>query len=458
MLDRFCEEDLGKWLRKPHRKPLVVRGARQVGKSTAIRKFARQNDLRLFEINLERHPDLAAVFASLNPKKILREIEFTIGQGSIHPEDSLLFLDEIQGVPQALASLRYFFEEMPELAVVSAGSLLEFTLADHCFPMPVGRVEYFHLGPMLFEEFLHALGADDLVQLLRSFDGRGEFPRAAHARLWEVLREFLLVGGMPEAVRVFIEQRDFASVIEIQESILQTYRDDFSKYARGSDLVRLRRILDFTGQHLGEKVKFSNIDRDSQSRDLRKALDLLLKAGVILQACHTHGDGPPLAAQEDSRVFKLYALDIGLHNRTIGLTALPDRTFFDQRFVHEGKLAEQFIAQHLAFQDSPLRPPSLHYWLREGRSSNAEVDFLTAWQGRVLPVEVKAGKAGTLKSLVQFVQEKKIATACRFDGNLPSYSHCAHRTPHGEVEFDLLSLPLYLVGQLPRLQLVFGGK
>jgi uncharacterized protein len=451
MLHRMALEHLDRWLEKPNRKPLVIRGARQVGKSTLVRNFAERHRLKLFEVNLERHPSLADTFESLDPKRILTEISYLVGGGPIRSGEALVFLDEIQAVPRALQSLRYFHEDMPELAVISAGSLLEFTLASHSFPMPVGRVEYFHLGPMNWEEFLQAKYGLDLLELLRNYQWRDAFPRAAHERLLRLLREFLLVGGMPEAVQHYSRHDEIEGVIEIQNSIVQTYRDDFSKYARGTELVRLHRILDYMGGHSGEKVKFSNIDRETQARELRKALDLLLRAGVLFAAIHSHGNGIPLLAEQDPKVFKLYHIDLGFYNRTVGLRNIRERDLISQSWINEGKLAEQFIAQHLFFEGAPQAAPKLHYWLREGRTGNAEVDFLVEFAEQVLPIEVKAGGAGSMKSLVQFIHQKSGSIAVRFDLNPPASMPLQTTVDGHDVSFNLISLPLYLVGQMRRL-------
>jgi uncharacterized protein len=450
MIDRHAELYLDRWIAKPHRKPLVIRGARQVGKSTLVRRFAARQQRRLFEVNLERHTSLGRVIDTLDPRRILREIEFLAERGAVDARDSLVFLDEVQAVPKALQCLRYFLEELPELPVVSAGSLLEFTLAEHSVPMPVGRVEHVHLGPVNWEEFLAAKGETQLLALLRGFSWGETFPQSAHDRLLDALREFLMVGGMPEAVRVFLEQRDLSAVFEIHDSIVQTYRDDFSKYATGAELARLQRVMDYLGRHVCEKVKYSNIDRESQAREVRRALDLLLKAGVAFAAFHSHGDGLPLRAQADDRVFKLYSLDLSFFNRASGITALREVDLLDHRFI-KGKLAEQFVAQQLHFADTPSHKPELHYWLREGRTGNAEVDFLQVASGRVFPVEVKAGKAGSLKSLVQFAALKGNPVACRFDLNPPSCQTVRHVLEAGEVSFELVSLPLTLCGEARRL-------
>ena len=448
---RRYEQELAKWLRKKNRKPLVVRGARQVGKSTLVRQFTESEKLTLFEVNLERNPQLLSVIETLDPVKILAEIEFVCRKGKIDPKKALLFVDEIQGVPKMLQALRYFYEEMPDLAVVAAGSLLEFTLSDHPFPMPVGRIEYFHVGPVSWEEFLVAKGELDLAEYLENYQLEDDFSETAHGRLLDLMRDYFMLGGMPEAVQLHCDGASWDEVISVQTGILETYRDDFSKYATGKNLVRLQAIIDYLARGLGAKVKYANIDRDSNSRDVKQVLDLIIKAGVVLNAVHSQGNGIPLNAQIDPKVFKLYCLDLGLYNRICRLDYLSDRDIREDRFVNEGGLAEQFIAQQLAFLETPLLSPSLNYWLRDGNAGNAEVDFLIQVGRRVVPVEVKSGKSGSLKSLLQFVRAKKSELGCRFDLNLPSSQSVSHGVGGEAISFRLVSLPLYLCNQVQRL-------
>lgn len=443
--------ELARWHSSLKRKPLIVRGARQVGKSTLVRQFAESEGLTLFEVNCERSPALAEVAASLDPQKVLREIEFICNSGAIRAGEALVFIDEIQEQPQLLQCLRYFYELMPGLAVISAGSLLEFSLAHNRFPMPVGRVEYFYMGPVSWDEFLHASGETQLLELLAGYELGDDFPASAHERLLGLLRDYLLVGGMPEAVQHFLDGGAMEEIFDIQYSIYQTYRDDFSKYAQGQALLRLQKILDYLGRGTGRKVKYVNIDRESQSREVKQALDLILKAGLVLQAVHTHGDGVPLAAQSDPKASKLYSLDIGLYNRICNLRHLSEKELRDARFINEGVLAEQFIAQHLYFMEAPKRRPELHYWLREGSAGNAEVDFLIQVGQQVVPVEVKAGKSGSLKSLFQFGLEKGGQLACRFDLNRPSLQSVEQNLNGELVPLELLSLPLYMCHEMARL-------
>jgi len=450
-MERKYFTQLDRWLLSPTRKPLIVRGARQVGKSTLIRQFAESKELTLFEVNCERYPALAEAAASLDPQKILREVEFICNRGSIRAGEALLFIDEIQEQPKLLQCLRYFYELMPDLAVISAGSLLEFALAENSFPMPVGRVEYFYMGPVSWDEFLHAKGEAHLLGLMADYVWGDDFPFSAHERLLGLLRDYLLVGGMPEAVQHYLDGGDFETIFDIQYSIYQTYRDDFSKYAHGQALVRLQKILDYLGQGTGRKVKYVNIDRESQSREIKQAVELILKAGLVLQAVHSHGDGVPLGAQLDPKASKLYSLDVGLYNRICNLKQLSEHEMQNARFINEGVIAEQFIAQHLYFRETPKRKLELHYWLREGSARNAEVDFLIQIGQQVVPVEVKAGKSGTLKSLFQFTLEKGSQSACRFDLNLPSRQAVEQIYNGNSVSFNLRSLPLYMCHEMERL-------
>lgn len=450
-MERYYQQHLEKWIRKNNRKPLIIRGARQVGKSTLVRQFAASQKKKLFEVNIERHPQLASVAQSLNPQKILREIEFICNQGQVDEENSLLFLDEIQGLPQMIQCLRYFYEDMPQLPVIAAGSLLEFTLAEHTFPMPVGRIEYFHMGPVSWEEFLEAKKEKQLLRLLQTFEPGDEIPHSAHERLVGYLRDYLLTGGMPEAVQLYLDGEAWDTVFDVQSAIIQTYRDDFSKYATGRDLIRLQHIIDYLGQGIAKKVKYVNIDRDSQSREIKSALDLIVKAGVVLRAQHSHADGIPLNAQIDPKVFKLYCLDIGFYNRLCDLKYISDSQIHSRAFINEGVIAEQFIAQQLYFDKTPQNSPSLHYWLREGKSKNAEVDFLIQVEQSVVPIEVKAGKSGSLKSLFQFSVEKNIQLACRFDMNHPTLQWIEAKINNSPVRLQLLSLPLYFCNQVQRL-------
>ena len=226
---RFREKSLAEWLDGSPRKPLLLRGARQVGKSTLVKEFARQRGLKLFEINLEMNRQLAGLFASFQVKKIIQELEALSNLGPLLSENTLLFLDEIQAIPEAIQCLRYFYEEYPKLPVVAAGSLVEFALTTSKISIPVGRMSYLYLGPMSFQEFLLATKREALLQRLKEYKLSDYFPEATHSQAIEALREYIVVGGMPESVSAFSTHRQFQDCRAIQSNLIQTYKDDFSK-------------------------------------------------------------------------------------------------------------------------------------------------------------------------------------------------------------------------------------
>ncbi|MFZ5569685.1 MAG: ATP-binding protein [Thermodesulfobacteriota bacterium] len=459
-MKRLAENRLVEWLRSETRKPLVIRGARQVGKSTLVRQFARENGLTLHEINLERYPKLQDVFSTHDTGRILKELEYICRQGPIHTTGSLLFLDEIQAVPIAIQTLRYFLEDCPDLPVVAAGSLLEFSLSKHSFSMPVGRIEYLFLGPVTFKEALAEMNETDLLSLVSEHVLPDSFPIVAHERLLEILRVYFLTGGMPEAVQRYIDTRDLNQVFDVHVSIIETYRDDFSKYATRADLLRLHRVFDHIPIAVGNRIKYANIDPHEQARDLRRALDLLAKAQVILKAFHTDASGLPLQATVDPLKFKTYFMDCGLMNSMCGIQWISPGELKSRDFINKGRVAEQFFAQHLAYSGKTNKRPALTYWAREGRASNAEVDFVVQFGQTIVPVEVKAGKSGSLKSLLQFASEKKTSTAMRFDLNPPSLQQVGHAIRQAsatmDVEFHLISLPLYMAEEAERLFMKAG--
>jgi len=450
MLRRSAEKHLTNWYAKKRRKPLVLRGARQVGKSTLVRRFAELNNLILNEVNLERHLFLDDTFKTLNIETIIRELEAVTGK-NIHAPGSILFLDEIQAAPHALQALRYFYEEKPDLPIISAGPLLEFTLADHHFSMPVGRIEYYHLGPMTFKEFLAAI-EPALTAYLSDFHLNKDMPKAAHLKLAERQREFLFVGGMPEAVYIYKEDGSFVEVSTVHRSIAETYQDDFSKYSKKKDLVLMQKVFQQLPKTLGHKLKYSNVSREERSRDVKAVINLLTNARVCHQVFHSHCSGVPLFAEIKENTYKILFMDVGMAAYICGLDWTTLQSFDERAIVNEGGLAEQFIGQHLL---NPFESPKLTYWLRESKSTNAEVDYVIAKGNRIIPIEVKAGKSGTLKSIQQFLLKKNIDLAVRFDLNPPSIQNVSHavRTRDGSrpLSYTLLSLPLYMIEELPRI-------
>lgn len=447
---RFLDD----WLAAPNRKPLIVRGARQVGKSTLVRLFAERCGRPLVEVNLERHPDLGPAFARNDPAYLLNVLEALPGVGPISP-DNLLFLDEIQAVPESVPALRYFREDMPELPVLAAGSLLDFALADHASPMPVGRVGYLHMGPMTFTEHLEAVGAEGLARAIQAFQIERGLDPAIHNRLMAALRTYFFTGGMPEAVQAFARSGRLRDIAEVHNAIVDTYREDLPKYVGSQGLADMVNVFNFAARNVGRKVKYAHFSREDTAAATKARIELLCMARVLAKVVRSHCNGLPLQAEADPRAYKLLFMDVGLMNAVCGLGWTAIERMNQTRLVNEGAMAEQFIGQHLQALLAASANRELSYWLREGRSANAEVDYVAAFDGRVVPIEVKAGASGGLKSLHQFVAEKGAPLAVRFDATPPTAQRVRTRVQRGgmqaEVDYRLLSLPLYLVERLPAL-------
>ena len=450
-MKRFAEETLRRWLSAPRRKPLVLRGARQVGKTTLVRQFAAASGLGLCEVNLERHRYLDRVFESLDTGRILRELE---ALGGVRLNDAILFLDEVQATPHVLPALRYLYEDRPDLPVAAAGSLLEFTLADHGFSMPVGRIQYLHLGPMTFGEFL-ATADPAAAEEASASDPDTPPSDAVHRRLLRRLREYLLVGGLPEAVLAHCESGSPLEVAAVHRSIASTYEDDFARYARGPQLGRLQRLFRAVPRMVGQPVRYRRLDPDARSAEVNRAIELLVKARVCHRVAHSHCEGLPLGADAGSRASKLLFMDVGLMSHVCGLDPTSIEAMDAVRLVNEGGIAEQYVGQQLAALSGGEQPPELHYWLRHTRRGNAEVDYVISNGDWIVPVEVKAGRSGSLKSLLQFAYEKQPPLAVRFDANPASLQTVRHTIRAGDgtapVTVRILSLPLYAVDALPRL-------
>ena len=442
---------LKNWFIDKNRKPLVIRGARQVGKSTLVQLFAKELGKDLLNVNLERYPELSEIFKTKDPSQILQQIEFLPGMKHVD-QNSLLFLDEIQSVPEAIPALRYFYEEKQNLPVISAGSLLEFVLSDHSFSMPVGRIQYLHMGPMTFSEFLQGIGEEKLSTFILNYEPGQSIGKIVHERLLSLLRSYYYVGGMPEAVSVFSETKSYKQVSAVHNSIIETYLEDFPKYIGSRNLNRMRKVFHYIARNVGKKIKYSNISAEDQSGTLKKDIDLLSMARVVGKVTHSHCSGLPLHADINEKVYKPLFLDIGLMNAVCGLDWRAIALMDDVKLINEGPIAEQFIGQHLQHMISDTLSRDLVYWLRQGRSSNAELDFVVQTGGYMIPVEVKAGATGSLKSLHQFMGSKDAPLAVRFDTSLPSKIFIETVISTGkirkQVQYNLATLPLYLVERL----------
>lgn len=439
------------WLSSSSRKPLVIRGARQVGKTWLIRDLAESTQKRLVELNFERRPEFASFFSSNEPKEILQNIGAFFGF-VIEPEKAILFLDEIQVATHLLAKLRWFAEEMPELPVVAAGSLLDFALTDHEFSMPVGRIGYMYLEPLSFEEFLDAVGYSSLREYLKSYTLNMKIPKVIHDQLNAAMKEYLIIGGMPSAVSSWISSQNFELVNQVHFDLLATYREDFAKYRGRLSTERLEDILTSIPRQLGKKFVYSHANPETTSSPLKQAVDLLCKARVCHRVFATSANGLPLNAEIKEKFFKTILLDSGLACAELGLSLYQLRSISELSLINSGGLAEQLVGQLLRTLFPPFAPPSLNYWQRAAAGANAEVDYVLQHKNQVIPVEVKAGSTGALKSLHYFMERKKRDLAVRINSDFPSFSPVQVEMASGcKLEYSLLSIPFYLIGQLHRL-------
>jgi len=331
-------------------------------------------------------------------------------------------------------------------------------MAEHDFSMPVGRVEYLHMGPMTFTEFLDAVGEHKLLEIVQRYEIGNKIQNVVHDRLMQQLRHYLFVGGMPEAVDVFSNTKKLQHVGDVHSSIIDTYREDFPKYIGSRSLSRINSVFNYAARNIGNKVKYSNFASDEQSKTIRKDIELLCQARVLTKVTHSHCSGIPLQADLEEKIYKLLFLDVGLMNAICGLrwSSLEQAELTD--LINEGAIAEQFIGQHLIDMLSSLPNRELTYWLRQGRSNNAEIDYVIALDGQIVPIEVKSGATGSLRSLHQFMGEKNLPVAIRFDASVPSSQQIqTTMMKNGEstrVDYRLISLPLYLVERLPELVLM----
>ena len=444
---RFASKELDKWFKNPNRKPMVIRGARQVGKTWLVRDLAIRHELKLIELNFERLPSLANLFSENDPTEILRNIEAEFGT-SLELNSSLIFLDEIQAAPQLFSKLRWFREDLPQLPVIAAGSLLDFALSEYQYSMPVGRVTYFYLEPMSFFEFLNATGNQSLRTKLSAISPETKLPESLHEKCLGLYHDYYLVGGMPEVVQEWIDYKNLKSCIKIQQDLLATYRDDFHKYGGKIDAGLLNRILQSVSEQLGNKFVFSRVDSAKKIVKIKNALMRLCQAKVCAKVMHTTGNGLPLGAESNDKFYKATMVDIGLVSVQLGLSKTSRGEAKNIIFSNKGGLAEQFVGQQLRAAQAPLTETQLFYWQATGRRQG-EIDYITQHGNRVVPVEVKSGATGSMKSLHRFMAEKQLDFAVRCNLNQPLLENISVKTTLGQsVSYRLLSIPLYLTERL----------
>jgi len=388
---RLVTADLLAWKDSGRRKPLIVRGARQVGKTYSIRSLGQEYFDEYATIDLERNRRWHRIFAGdLDAQRILAELRVVLDKG-IEPGKTLLFFDEVQSCPNAILALRYLYEECPGLHVVAAGSLLDFALSEVSFP--VGRVQFLEMYPMVFAEFLWATGKDRSAEIVLS--DPQDVGDVIHNSLLSDLKDYFFVGGMPESVRAYVEHHSIRESRSVHRELCESYRQDFAKYAPRSDPYCLDAVFAGAARQVGRQIKYTNLAEGYTGPKVKRAFEVLNKARVVRKIRSANPTGLPLGATASVKRFKALMVDIGLMQHLRGIPIDLEYGRSDLLKLHEGDMAEQFVGQELMVSQGA----ELYYWSRQVKSSTAEVDYLAVVDGSIVPVEVKSGPSGRLRSL-----------------------------------------------------------
>jgi uncharacterized protein len=425
-MKRLINYHLRKWKDSPLRQPLLLRGARQVGKTYAVRELGKTFS-SFVEINFESNKAARALFdKDLDPSRILRDISI-ITDKEIVPGRTLLFLDEIQTVPEGILALRYFYEIMPELHVVAAGSLLDFAIEK--VGVPVGRVQFLYMHPMSFIEFLSALGHTVIIKEILSHKVGEEISEVVHDKILHLLGNYLAIGGMPQAVACWKKMLNLHECSQIPQTLVDAYQYDFVKYGKSHQVKYLDLLFSHVPQQLGKKFKYSHVS-DFRKRELEPCVNLLVTSGLVHRVMHSDAHGIPLGAQADTNVFKLIFIDIGLSQFILDIKTGDWLLNPLEEFVNKGMLVEAFVGQELVAYEHPKKKSKLYYWKRDVRGSEAEVDYIIQNGREIIPVEVKSGKGSTLKSMQLFLNSHHNSSyGIRFSTNNYSVHEKIHSYP-----------------------------
>lgn len=427
-MERYIYLKLKDWINMHRRKPLLLRGARQVGKTWLVERLAAENFESFLKVDFEEKQELKALFeGNINPLRICSELEVRTGI-DIKPGKTILFFDEIQACPRAIMALRYFYERMPELHVIAAGSLLEFAFSEISFP--VGRIQSMEVHPMNFSEFLLALNFSKAAEICNN--KISVVSEVTHEFLLEQLRIYWLVGGMPECIKVFRDTNSLKQTAEVQDEISQTYRLDFNKYKPKTDINCLNTVFSTIAASVGKQIKYTGLAVDFTIPTIKKAYDSLLQARIAKKVRALGNIGLPLEVFASDKKFKNIFLDIGLMNRVMGIDYNEALSHKNLLAIYRGQLAEQFVGQEFATQANN----QLYYWARDVKNSSAEVDYLMMVNGTIYPVEVKDGPSGKLRSLHIYRNSYS-----------PSWSVVFHSGNAGVLSDEkIVFLPLYYAG------------
>lgn len=402
-LHRTIDSALVDWSKDRRRKPLLLRGARQVGKSSAIRNLGK-NFKYFVELNFDKDKDIHTLFEqNLSPKEISEQLSVVYNTPIIAVE-TLLFLDEIQSCEEAISSLRYFYEDFPELHIIAAVSLLEFAL-ESLASFGVGRIRSMYIYPFSFEEFLLACGEGALWNAISKASADKPLLEPIHRKALMLLKKFFVLGGMPEVISAYTGGEGMLECIKIMDDLIISYRDDFSKYNRKVPESRISEVFDSVVMNSGRPFVYAGA-ANANIKQIKDALELLIKAGLVIPVTHSSSNGIPLGAELNAKKRKMLVFDTGLFQRMQGLD-LSELILSDElELVNKGSIAEIFVGVELQKSSSPYTKEDLYFWKRETKSSNAEVDYVFQRGEKIIPVEVKAATRGSMQSMYLFLKEK----------------------------------------------------
>jgi uncharacterized protein len=433
-IDRKIDAELSKWRSEKENKPLLIRGARQVGKSTSVRHLAGQFD-HILEVNFEARRQVHAVFeGDLDPKQICEQLSLLYNVPVI-PGKTLLFFDEIQACIPAISSLRFFYEQMPQLHVIAAGSLLEFALSE--IPsFGVGRIRSIFLYPLSLDEFLEAIGEQALLNAKKKAGPEKPLSEPVHQKLIGLVKRFLVLGGMPEVISTYIQQNSLLACGQVLDDLITSMKSDFAKYKSKVPYLRIAEVFESVVRQSGGKFVYAKAATQFTAKQTKEALDLLIMAGLVIPVTHTSANGIPLGAETNQKQRKMLVLDTGVFQRLQGLNIAELLLENDFDAINKGSIAELFVGLEILKSVSCYRAESLYFWHREAKSSNAELDYVIQKAERIIPIEVKSGTKGSMQSLHLFMAEKKSTSGIRI--SLENYSTLA------KIEI----IPLYGVSEI----------
>ena len=439
IFNRLIEQDLAIWKKNPNRKPLILRGARQVGKTTLIKEFTKSYKYRI-TLNLEKSSDASFFNNNSGVKSILESLFLSQNISIASAGETLLFLDEIQESPAAIQMLRYFYEEFPDLNVIAAGSLLEFAMKK-VKSFPVGRVEFLHLHPLNFIEYLKAIDHRTALHQLEQIPGEP----FAHSVLLSLFNKYAIIGGMPEVIKTFIEKDSLTVLPKVYESIWGTYRNDVEKYAANETERRIiKHIISTAHFYVDQRIKFQNFGQSNyRSREVGEAFRNLDDAKII-RLIYPSTDVEVPVKPDLRKSPRLQFMDTGVINNELGIQA-EMLTLSDLSNSYKGAIIPHLIMQELVSLNT-LSDKKLHFWIREKKQSSSEVDIVTTYKDMVVPIEIKSGSAGSLKSLHQFVERCNHPYAVRMYAG--KFEIIKTKTPGGK-PYLLMNMPYYLGTKIP---------